>query len=175
MRKAVPPKPGRWLLAGAGASRAQAVPLPRLLWRGVCASVAPPLPSTPPISPQIPDDILNNEDLTAAIALLPANYNFEIRKTVWRLRQAGARTVALQFPEGLLMYSCVIADILQAHAAVRRVYVMGDVTFGACCVDDFSATALGELGGAPDGTGGGRGLSRTSAAARSPRAHWRGG
>lgn len=34
-------------------------------------------------------------------------------QTVWRLRQTGARSVALQFPEGLLLYACVIADILE--------------------------------------------------------------
>ncbi|KAL6780979.1 hypothetical protein ACKKBG_A09270 [Auxenochlorella protothecoides x Auxenochlorella symbiontica] len=95
------------------------------------------------IGHQIPDDIMQDPGLREAIALLPANYNFEIHKTVWRLRRAGARTVALQFPEGLLMYACVIADILQAHAGVARAYVMGDVTFGACCVDDYSAVALG--------------------------------
>ena len=61
----------------------------------------------------MPDDILHDPALAAAIALLPANYNFELHKTVWRLRSAGARAVALQFPEGLLMYACVIADILE--------------------------------------------------------------
>ncbi len=65
---------------------------------------------------QVPDDILHNEQLNEAIGVLPANYNFEIHKTVWRLRQAGARTVALQFPEGLQMYACAIADILETFA-----------------------------------------------------------
>ena len=37
----------------------------------------------------------------------------QIHKTVWRLKQAKAKRVAIQFPEGLLMYSCVIADILE--------------------------------------------------------------
>lgn len=111
-------------------------------------SRAPRLSSAAPLLalPQIPDDIMQDPGLREAIALLPANYNFEIHKTVWRLRRAGARTVALQFPEGLLMYACVIADILQAHAGVARAYVMGDVTFGACCVDDYSAVALGRRG-----------------------------
>jgi hypothetical protein len=131
------------------------------------------------------------------MSALPPNYNFEIHKTVWRLRQAGAARVALQFPEGLLMYACVIADILQDHAGagpvgrwgrrwrwgsgmgdrgwggcaawqgasrgaahaaapptgplpcppppppgVDHVFVMGDVTYGACCIDDYSAAAL---------------------------------
>lgn len=40
----------------------------------------------------------------------------QIHKTVWRIKQKGAKRVALQFPEGLLMYACVIADILERCA-----------------------------------------------------------
>ena len=29
-------------------------------------------------TPQVPDDILHNEALNEAIAVLPANYNFEV-------------------------------------------------------------------------------------------------
>jgi 2-(3-amino-3-carboxypropyl)histidine synthase len=64
----------------------------------------------------VPDDILHNEALNEAVAVLPANYNFEIHKTAWRVKQAGAKRVALQFPEGLLMYACVIAEILETFA-----------------------------------------------------------
>ena len=39
--------------------------------------------------------------------------DLQIHKTVWRIKQKGAKRVALQFPEGLLMYACVIADILE--------------------------------------------------------------
>jgi 2-(3-amino-3-carboxypropyl)histidine synthase len=65
---------------------------------------------------QVPDDILHDVALNEAIAVLPSNYNFEIHKTIWRIRQAAAKCVALQFPEGLLMYACVIADILERFA-----------------------------------------------------------
>ncbi|EFN55489.1 hypothetical protein CHLNCDRAFT_23248, partial [Chlorella variabilis] len=92
---------------------------------------------------QVPADILHNAALNAAIALLPANYSFEVHKTLWRIRQAGARRVALQFPEGLLLYACVIADILEGFGGVDQTFILGDVTFGACCVDDYSAAALG--------------------------------
>eukprot|EP01133_Synstelium_polycarpum_P003568 gene3568-4081_t len=74
--------------------------------------------------------------------VLPTNYNFEIHKTIWRLRQSNSSRVALQFPEGLLMYSCIIADILSEFASVETV-IMGDVTYGACCVDDYTARSLG--------------------------------
>ena len=91
---------------------------------------------------RIPDDILLNEALNAAISVLPKNYNFEIHKTLWRLQQMRAKSVALQMPEGLLLYACAIADILERFAGVDAV-IMGDVTYGACCVDDLSAAALG--------------------------------
>ena len=133
---------------------------------------------------------------------LPSNYNFELHKTVWRLKKEGAKrgtprlaympytgcgpcllrqgvarlayaaTVALQFPEGLLMFACTIADILETCVRGKRcrgrsqipvlmqplaqavggyscsvcgveTLIMGDVTYGACCVDDFTASAMG--------------------------------
>ena len=91
---------------------------------------------------QVPDDILNNVDLNAAISVLPKNYNFELHKTVWRIRQTNSKMVALQFPEGLLMFACTIADIIEQFTGAESV-IMGDVTYGACCVDDFTARALG--------------------------------
>ncbi len=50
--------------------------------------------------------------------------------------------VALQFPEGLLQYACLVADIL-SHFCECECAIMGDVTYGACCVDDLSAVAMG--------------------------------
>ncbi|OWK14076.1 DPH1 [Cervus elaphus hippelaphus] len=91
---------------------------------------------------QIPAEILNNPQLQAAIQVLPSNYNFEIPKTIWRIQQAQAKKVALQMPEGLLLFACTIVDILERFTEAE-VMVMGDVTYGACCVDDFTARALG--------------------------------
>ncbi|XP_036351997.2 2-(3-amino-3-carboxypropyl)histidine synthase subunit 1 [Ochotona princeps] len=91
---------------------------------------------------QIPADILSDPQLQAAIQVLPSNYNFEIPKTIWRIRQAQAKKVALQMPEGLLLFACTIVDILERFTEAE-VMVMGDVTYGACCVDDFTARALG--------------------------------
>lgn len=94
------------------------------------------------VKSQIPDSILNDSALNAAISLLPSNYNFEVHKCVWRVKSTGAKRVALQFPEGLLMYSLVLSDIFTTFAGVSHCFVLGDVTYGACCVDDLSATAL---------------------------------
>lgn len=63
---------------------------------------------------QIPDHILYDESLNQIISqALPSNYNFEIHKTIWRIQQAKAKRVALQMPEGLLLFACVISDILE--------------------------------------------------------------
>ncbi|KAK9470179.1 Diphthamide synthesis DPH1/DPH2 [Dipodascopsis tothii] len=91
---------------------------------------------------QIPADILEDEDINAAIALLPSNYNFEIHKSIWNVRTHKAKKVALQMPEGLLIYSCIVSDILERFCGVE-ILIMGDVTYGACCIDDFTAKALG--------------------------------
>lgn len=91
---------------------------------------------------KIPDEIANNPDLIAAIQSLPSNYNFEIPKTIWRLRQMQAKRVALQMPEGLTMFAVQLCDIIERFTEADTV-IMGDVTYGACCVDDFTAKAIG--------------------------------
>ena len=50
--------------------------------------------------------------------------------------------VCLQFPEGLMMFGCLISDILENFAHCVTV-IMGDVTYGACCIDDITTKKLG--------------------------------
>ncbi|KAG6890950.1 hypothetical protein C0995_000907 [Termitomyces sp. Mi166 len=111
------------------------------------------------ISHQIPQDILQDDQLNAAIAQLPSNYSFEIHKTIHQIRKNNATMVALQMPEGLQMFACTIADIIERHVVDRvgngrsdhlnnrftnaLTVIMGDVTYGACCIDDYTAVALG--------------------------------
>ena len=78
-----------------------------------------------------------------------------------------ATSVALQLPEGLTMYASTIGDILIKFAyrfqpppptpsptegeevdnnkptSIKSLSILGDVTYGACCIDDLSARALG--------------------------------
>lgn len=92
---------------------------------------------------QVPDEIANDPELKHAMSQLPSNYNFQVAKTVWRLKKSGAKRVALQLPEGLLIFACILADIFEQCAGVEETLVMADVTYGACCIDDYSARALG--------------------------------
>ncbi|KAF5576242.1 diphthamide biosynthesis 1 [Fusarium pseudoanthophilum] len=92
---------------------------------------------------QVPKEILENTDLKAAITLLPTNYNFEIPKTIHRIQTSNAKRVALQMPEGLLLFATTISDILAQFCPGVETLIMGDVTYGACCIDDYTARALG--------------------------------
>ena len=55
-------------------------------------------------SNRIPEKILNDPEIARDCSVLPSNYNFEIHKTIWRLKSSDAQKVALQFPEGLALY-----------------------------------------------------------------------
>ncbi|KAI9733599.1 MAG: Diphthamide biosynthesis protein 1 [Cirrosporium novae-zelandiae] len=92
---------------------------------------------------QVPPEILDDPDINDAIALLPSNYSFEIHKTIHRIRSSGSKKVALQFPEGLLLFATTISDILSRFCPGTDTLIMGDVTYGACCIDDYTARALG--------------------------------
>ncbi|KAK1444618.1 radical SAM 3-amino-3-carboxypropyl radical forming protein [Babesia gibsoni] len=75
---------------------------------------------------------------------LPANYNFEVPKCVRKIKDMQAKTVALQMPEGLLGWGCEIADILTFFCeSLEEVIIMADVTYGACCIDDMTASSMG--------------------------------
>ncbi|XP_012260326.2 2-(3-amino-3-carboxypropyl)histidine synthase subunit 1 [Athalia rosae] len=90
---------------------------------------------------KIPQEQLNDPLLNAAIAALPTNYNFEIHKTIWRIKELKSKRVALQMPEGLLLFATTICDIIEEFTDAETV-IMGDVTYGACCIDDYTAKAL---------------------------------
>lgn len=98
----------------------------------------PPPPALSHVSPDVRDDAALNAAIAAS---LPENYNFEVHKIVSRLRQTDCSRVGLQFPEGLFVFAVPLLRILEAFAGVE-VIVFGDVTYGACCIDDFTARAL---------------------------------
>lgn len=90
---------------------------------------------------KIPQDLVDKINSFPLVRVLPQNYNFEIPKTIWRIKQTEAKRVGLQMPEGLLMFATTICDIIEEFTAADTV-IMGDVTYGACCIDDYTAKAL---------------------------------
>lgn len=105
-------------------------------------TVAPPRRTARALN-ALPESLLQDQEINDAIALLPPNYNFEIHKCIHRIRTSGAKSIALQFPEGLLLFATTISDILTRFCPDTSTLIMGDVTYGACCIDDYTARALG--------------------------------
>ncbi|KAK6588140.1 diphthamide synthesis [Cryptosporidium xiaoi] len=84
----------------------------------------------------------NNLLFEAIKSGLPEHYDFEIIKTIKKIRELKLQlnngedfTVYLQMPEGLLVFSEVISLILQ-HFGESKVIILGDVTYGGCCIED---------------------------------------
>lgn len=67
---------------------------------------------------QIPDSLINDPILAKMISsTLPDNYNFELHKTIFKIQSisAASKRIALQFPEGLLLFATTIAEILEKY------------------------------------------------------------
>ena len=117
---------------------------------------------TRPNPNKVPDYIQNNPDILKLIdeSGLPKNYNFEIHKTIFRIRKLKCDKVALQMPEGLLLFACSLVNVFEAANEVLNdlpespesehgglslktdFVILGNVAYGACCVDDFTAGAM---------------------------------
>lgn len=96
--------------------------------------MAPPFKSRASASRLIPNEILKDEELNAAIAAtLPRSHDFEVHRCVWKLRKAGARQVGLQMPEGLQGWATALADIFCTFVpSVESATIFGEANFGAC-------------------------------------------
>jgi 2-(3-amino-3-carboxypropyl)histidine synthase len=136
---------------------------------GSSSKAGPSSSSTPLPLNAVPPEILQDSLINASInALLPRNYSFEVHKTIHQIRKFNVKKVALQMPEGLAMFGTGISDLIEMHTdaelvafspaitislglkAVKfadifacRTVILADVTYGACCVDDYTARALG--------------------------------
>ena len=117
-------------IADAGTSSTTAKPKPRRVTRRRQEKA-------PPVDPVLLEKTMRDSNL-------PSAYSFEIEKTIQRVNSLNAKHVALQMPEGLLLYATVLSDVLKRLApTLEQVSILGDVTYGACCVDDLGAQALG--------------------------------
>lgn len=98
----------------------------------------------------VPDELLKDEFLASLVSdSLPRNYNFEVHKTIWKIKQTQAKRVLLQFPEGLIRFGPVLVNIFNAYFSQEglennvKFITMGDLTYGACCIDDYLASSMG--------------------------------
>jgi len=66
--------------------------------------------------------------------------DWEVPATAQYIREHGHALVALQFPDALLHVAAhVLSFLVTACPADVKFYVLGDTTFGSCCVDEVAA------------------------------------
>ncbi|NXU52623.1 DPH2 synthase, partial [Turnix velox] len=63
---------------------------------------------------------------------------YEMERAAAFVRGGGFRKVALQFPDELLADAAAVAARMEA-ATGAEMYVLGDTTYGSCCVDEVAA------------------------------------
>ncbi|CAG5124338.1 unnamed protein product [Candidula unifasciata] len=64
---------------------------------------------------------------------------YEINKSVVWITQGGFKRVALQFPDELLVDAAYVAARIQEKVEDALVFILGDTSYGSCCVDEISA------------------------------------
>ncbi|CAI5744655.1 unnamed protein product [Peronospora destructor] len=69
---------------------------------------------------------------------------FEITRTVEQIRRGGYKKIALQFPDSLLPDASQVQQKLKNRLVGQweRVFVLGDTSYGSCCVDEVAAQHL---------------------------------
>eukprot|EP00741_Cyanophora_paradoxa_P003407 tig00000704_g3310.t1 len=68
---------------------------------------------------------------------------YEIAETADALSRATRRSIALQFPDDLLTDAPAVCERLQATIGGDvKVFVLGDTSYGSCCVDETAAEHL---------------------------------
>ncbi|NXY91684.1 DPH2 synthase, partial [Alcedo cyanopectus] len=67
---------------------------------------------------------------------------YEMGRTAAFVRGGGFRKVALQFPDELLADAAAVAARMEEETGAEM-YVLGDTTYGSCCVDEVAAEHAG--------------------------------
>ncbi|XP_077133026.1 2-(3-amino-3-carboxypropyl)histidine synthase subunit 2 isoform X2 [Ranitomeya variabilis] len=67
---------------------------------------------------------------------------YDIHRTIDFIKEKAAKKVALQFPDDLLGCSVTIAKKLE-DATGAKIYILGDTSYGSCCVDEVAAEHVG--------------------------------
>lgn len=111
------------------------------------------LPSAPPVLSSSEAHLFSDESLNSAIPqAIPSTTDlktrFDIDSTISKLRAGNYKQIALQFPDELLYVSTAVCELLrdgvnaelkESGDGERRVFILADTSYGACCVDEVAA------------------------------------
>ncbi|OMJ26764.1 Diphthamide biosynthesis protein 2 [Smittium culicis] len=67
------------------------------------------------------------------------NQKYELDQTCDLIISRNYSNIALQFPDNLLLDSAAVFSEIRNRTA-KNVYILGDTTFGSCCVDEVAAS-----------------------------------
>lgn len=98
--------------------------------------VAPPVLSTPD------DHILEAPAEAAPRSTLSDDAlrtTYEIARTAAEVRDGGWTRIALQFPDHMLVDAPRVVESLQRELHERRLHILADTSYSACCVDEVAA------------------------------------
>ncbi|EQC34865.1 diphthamide biosynthesis protein 2 [Saprolegnia diclina VS20] len=86
---------------------------------------------------------IHYDDVVLSSADVAAFY--DVRATAATIAANGYRAIALQFPDALLpdaqKVQSLLKDALRGHE-LNRLFVLGDTSYGSCCVDEVAAQHL---------------------------------
>lgn len=83
-----------------------------------------------------------NSEVTTLLRSLKERYDLELEAVVEEILEKGYSTVGIQLPEGLKVYSPVIADHIEERTGVK-VITSAEPCYGACDVADAELSTLG--------------------------------
>ncbi|KXJ75666.1 2-(3-amino-3-carboxypropyl)histidine synthase subunit 2-like [Aedes albopictus] len=66
----------------------------------------------------------------------------QLAECVGWIREHGFQKVCLQFPDAMLPFSTAIAELLQ-QSSQSGIHILGDTSYGSCCVDEIAASHIG--------------------------------
>ena len=105
---------------------------------------APPVMSTP--EDLVVEALPKSSNQTSALSDASLHSVYEIDRTVTELLAGAWKRIALQFPDAMLVDAPRVAETLAAELKKSettqwdgRIYVLGDTSYGACCVDEVAA------------------------------------
>ncbi|XP_037829014.1 2-(3-amino-3-carboxypropyl)histidine synthase subunit 2 isoform X1 [Kryptolebias marmoratus] len=67
---------------------------------------------------------------------------YQIKRTCEFIREHAFGKVALQFPDELLVDSVAVAEQIE-RTSQTKTYILGDTSYGSCCVDEVAAEHIG--------------------------------
>ena len=82
------------------------------------------------------------------IAEIEKDYNLELEKVISEIKKQRAKTVLLQFPDGLKPWGLAISDYISGKTSVKVSIWLGDC-FGACDLPKTSCDLVVQFGHAP--------------------------